>query len=71
MCRHCVTVSSNPSTNRARVLHLLAMLEHPDALPTEDALRIASELLAWAAQSESSLRCEVLASLETPMDNVA
>ncbi len=71
MCQHCAPGSSQSGTDRARVLHLLAMIEHPDALPTEAALRIASELLAWAGQSKSGLRCEVLATLEAPMDNVA
>ncbi len=71
MCRHCAPDSLQSGTDRARVLHLLAIIEHPNALPTEAALRIASEILAWAGQSNSGLRCEVLASLETPMNNVA
>ena len=70
MCRYCVTGSSHPSTGRVRVLDLLAIIEHPDALPAEAVLRIASELLTWTGQSKSGLRCEVVATRETPMSNV-
>lgn len=71
MCQYCAPGSSQSGADRARVLHLLAMIEHPNALPTEAALRIASELLAWTGQSKSGLRCEAPGTLEAPMDNVA
>jgi len=71
MCQYCTPGSPQSGPDRVRVLHLLAMIEHPDALPTEAALRIARELLAWAGQSKSGLRCKVLATLEAPMDNLA
>jgi hypothetical protein len=38
-------------------MHLLALIEHPTALPAEDALRIAAELLAWAERQESRFWC--------------
>ena len=60
MCRYCVTVSSHPSTDRIRILDLLALIERPDALPTEATLRIAGELLAWTEQTGSRLRCDAV-----------
>lgn len=42
---------------RLRQLHLLALLEHPDALPAEFALRLAGELLALTG-NRSVFRCE-------------
>jgi hypothetical protein len=42
---------------RLRQLHLLALLEHPDALPTEFALRLAGELLVLT-DHRSAFRCE-------------
>lgn len=69
MCQHCAPGASPGSTERARVLHLLAMLEHPDALPAEAALRIAGALLAWAGPSKSALACERVATPGTPMSN--
>ena len=60
MCRYCVTFPSNPSTDRVRVLDLLALIERTDVLPTEAALRIAGELLAWTKQTESRFRCDAV-----------
>ena len=70
MCLYCAPGSSRPGMDRARVLDLLAILEHPDALSTEAALRIAGALLAWAGQPGPGLRCEVVAR-EPPSDNRA
>jgi hypothetical protein len=42
---------------RLRQLQLLALLEHPDALPAELALRLAAELLALTGH-RSAFRCE-------------
>ncbi len=69
MCQYCAAGSSQSGTDHTRILQLLAMIEHPDALPSEAALRIASELLAWAGKSKSGLRCDGVATFETPMDN--
>jgi hypothetical protein len=44
---------------RRRQLHLLALLEHPDALPAELALRLARELLALTSH-RSAFRCETV-----------
>ena len=60
MCRHCVTGTSHPSTDRIRVLDLLALIERPDVLPAEATLRIAGELLAWTEQTESRFRCDAV-----------
>ena len=46
-CPHCADRSSAALARRIRVLQLLALIEHPDALPRADALRIAGELLVW------------------------
>jgi hypothetical protein len=46
-CTHCADHSSAVLARRIRVLHLLALIEHPDALPHDEALRIAGELLNW------------------------
>ena len=71
MCQHCAPGASQGSTDRAQVLHLLAMLEHPDALPAEAALRIAGALLAWTGPSKSALGCERVAAPGTPISNDA
>jgi hypothetical protein len=42
---------------RRRQLQLLALLEHPDALPAELALRLARKLLALTGH-RSAFRCE-------------
>ncbi len=61
MCPHCADGSGHVHAHRARIVQLLALIEHPDALPARDALRIAGELLAWAGQQETGLRCEPVA----------
>jgi hypothetical protein len=40
------------------MLQLLALIEHPDALPPDAALRIGRELLAWLVQDEPGHRCD-------------
>ena len=51
-CPHCADRSSAALARRIRVLQLLALIEHADALPRTDALRIAGELLAWLDDRE-------------------
>ena len=46
-CPHCADRHDAAWARRVRVLQLLALIEHPHALPPEAALRIAGELLAW------------------------
>ena len=65
MCQYCAPGASRLAPDHARVLHLLAMIEHPDALPAEAALRIAGALLAWTGQTAPALRCDA------PTDQVA
>ncbi len=59
--RHsCVCCVTGPAAERGRLrqLQLLALLEHPDALPAEYALRLARELLAGGDRG-GAFRCEV------------
>lgn len=42
---------------RANVLQLLSLIEHPDALPTESALRVARQILALTEAEPADLRC--------------
>jgi hypothetical protein len=46
-CPHCADGLDRGDAHRVRVLNLLALLEHPSALPADAALRICRELLAW------------------------
>jgi hypothetical protein len=55
MCPHCADGSAHALGARHHVLHLLALVEHPAALPVHDALRIARSLLAWAEADEPSV----------------
>ena len=56
LCTSC-TGRTGDDRGRLRQLHLLALLEHPDALPAELALRLARELLALTGP-RSAFRCE-------------
>jgi hypothetical protein len=56
---------------RKRVLQLLALIEHPTALPADSALRIAQELLAWSAQEGSNDRLESVVAAKTRLAAVA
>ena len=59
MCLCCTAGSSQPSAGRRQILDLLALIEHPDALPAEAALRIAAEILAWVEPERSRYRCDL------------
>ena len=63
-CSHCADNSSPALTQRLRMLQLLALVEHTEALPAEARLRIAQEILAGLAQSESGLQCRRLTATE-------
>jgi hypothetical protein len=54
-CAHCADRSSRDVALRAHVGNLVALLEHPTALPPEAALRIAGELLAWLGDPPTRL----------------
>ena len=57
-CANCTGLTGD-GRERRRQLHLLALLEHPDALPAELALRLARELLALTSH-QSAFRCETV-----------
>jgi hypothetical protein len=59
MCLLCAAGSEAQSlARRAHVLQLLALVEHPDALPAEAALRLAREVLALTQAERTGRRCE-------------
>jgi len=53
----CACCAERAGGGRARQLELLALLEHPDALPADLALRLAAELLASTGE-RPAFRCE-------------
>jgi len=57
LCPICADNLDPLLARRARVIQLLALVEHPDALAPDDRLRIAQEILAWLEQGETGLRC--------------
>ena len=62
MCLLCAAgVDSQKLARRAHVLQLLALVEHPDALPAEAALRLARELLALTQPERTGRRCDPVA----------
>ncbi|MBS0546086.1 MAG: hypothetical protein JSR40_20425 [Proteobacteria bacterium] len=58
LCPHCADGHDRQSAHRTHVLQLLALIEHPTALPPHAALRIACELLAWTGLETSDCECE-------------
>ena len=64
-CPHCADHSSAVLARRRRVLQLLALIEHPDALPPDAALRIAGELLCWL-DADQPLRASSEATVAAP-----
>jgi hypothetical protein len=70
MCRYCVSGSSDSRTERTQILDLLALIERPDVLPAETALRIASKVLKWADQSEPRFRCDAVTANEIQLSAV-
>jgi hypothetical protein len=62
MCLLCAAgVDGQKLARRAHVLQLLALVEHPDALPAEAALRLAREVLALTQGERTGRRCEPVA----------
>ena len=70
-CPHCADGLDPESARRRRILQLLALIEHPTALPADSALRIAQELLAWSAEEGSNDRLESVVAAETRLAAVA
>ena len=59
LCLLCTARLENRSLqDRVHVLQLLALIEHPDALPTEAALRLAGEILELIRVGRTERRCE-------------
>jgi hypothetical protein len=48
------------------MLQLLSLIEHPDALPSEAALRVAREILVLAEADKSRFCCDLVAMPEEP-----
>ena len=77
MCRYCALISPQasqghpPSQGHPRVLQLLELIEHPDALPADAALRIAGNLLAWVGEVQPRFRCEAVITREAQTDTLA
>jgi len=70
-CPHCADGINPDLARRKRILQLLALIEHPTALPADSALLIAQELLAWSAQENTNHRPESLVGAETRLAAVA
>ena len=64
MCLLCESGSVKDAdlARRVRVLQLLALVEHKDALPTDAALRLGREILALIRPTSSLRRCDPVAS---------
>ncbi len=60
MCMLCGEKLGPGRVSREQILRLLALVEHPDALPPEQALRLGGQLLA-ALGASSPLCCESVA----------
>jgi hypothetical protein len=70
-CPHCADGIDPDLARRKRVLQLLALIEHPTALPPDAALRIAQELLVWIGQDGSNYGFEPVVASETRLAAVA
>jgi len=59
MCLLCAAgLEGRRLARRAHVLQLLALIEHPDALPADMALRVARQILALTQAELTGLRCD-------------
>lgn len=62
MCLLCAAgLEDQRLARRAHVLQLLTLVEHPNALPAETALRLAREVLALAQSERTGRRCDPVA----------
>jgi hypothetical protein len=60
MCLLCAPSGDRVLARRNYVLQLLALVEHPDALPADVALRLAQEILVLARTDGASFQCEAV-----------
>lgn len=62
MCLLCAGRSGNDAAfpRRGHLLDLLALIEHPDALPAEAALRLGREIMALLAREPEPLQCDAV-----------
>jgi hypothetical protein len=59
MCLLCAAdLDDRKLAQHAHVLRLLALVEHPDALPANAALRLAREILALTQAEPTDRRCD-------------
>ena len=66
MCLRCVAASDDRDlARRVHLLHLLSLVEHPDALPADAALHLAHEILALTRPDAGAWRCEAVAPPKT------
>ena len=63
MCMLCESGSGTDGAlaRRARVLQLLALVEHPDALPADAALRLGREIMMLTRPESGLRRCDPVA----------
>ena len=62
MCLLCAAEPADRDlARRSYVLHLLALVENPDALPADAALRLAREILMMTGSDSGRCRCEAVA----------
>jgi hypothetical protein len=71
MCGYCAIGSPQASQGHPRVLQLLELIEHPNALPADAALRIAGDLLAWVGEVRPRFQCEAVLTHATQTDTLA
>ena len=60
MCLLCAPSGDRVLARRAHVLQLLALVEHPNALPADTALRLAQEVLVLAHADGATFQCEAV-----------
>jgi len=63
MCLLCAAETADRDlARRSHVLHLLALVEHPGALPPDAALRLAHEILRLTGTNGTMRRCDEVTS---------
>jgi hypothetical protein len=55
------------AAQRVHVLRLLALVEHPDALPKDAALRLGQEIMALMKPGSGVRRCEPVSAPDEPI----